>query len=115
MAKAKQTKLVKPEISEPIFWIGILLVLIATWFAYQPAFVNQYAYDDLAYVLENKVLRDFSWNHAWTEFILGNYHPLTALSLKIDHSIGEFNPRTYHIHNVILHVLTTLIFIVFTN
>ncbi len=115
MAKAKQTKLVKPEISEPIFWIGILLVLIATWFAYQPAFVNQYAYDDLAYVLENKVLRDFSWNHAWTEFILGNYHPLTALSLKIDHSIGEFNPRTYHIHNVILHVLTTLIFIVFTK
>lgn len=115
MAKAKQTKLVKPEISEPIYWVGILLVFIAAWFAYQPAFVNEYAYDDLAYVLENKVLRDFSWNHAWTEFILGNYHPLTALSLKIDHSIGEFNPRTYHIHNVILHALTTLIFIVFTK
>lgn len=115
MAKAKQTKLVKPEISESIYWVGILLVFIAAWFAYQPAFVNEYAYDDLAYVLENKVLRDFSWNHAWTEFILGNYHPLTALSLKIDHSIGEFNPRTYHIHNVILHALTTLIFIVFTK
>ncbi len=115
MAKAKQTKLVKPEISESIYWVGVLLVFIATWFAYQPAFVNEYAYDDLAYVLENKVLRDFSWNHAWTEFILGNYHPLTALSLKIDHSIGEFNPRTYHIHNVILHALTTLIFIVFTK
>lgn len=115
MAKTKQSKLVKPEIPESIYWVGIALVLICTWFAYIPAFVNEYAYDDLAYVLENKVLRDFSWKNAWTEFILGNYHPLTALSLKIDHSINEFNPRTYHIHNVILHVLTTFVFVVFTK
>lgn len=98
-----------------MFWMGIGAILVCTWYAYQPAFVNQYAYDDLAYVLENKVLRDFSWKNAWTEFILGNYHPLTALSLKIDHSIGEFNPRAYHIHNVILHVLATLAFIFYTN
>lgn len=115
MAKTKQSKLVKPETSDSIYWVGIALVLICTWFAYLPSFVNEYAYDDLAYVLENKVLRDFSWKNAWTEFILGNYHPLTALSLKIDHSINEFNPRTYHVHNVILHVLTTLLFIVFTK
>lgn len=115
MAKTKQSKLVKPELSSPVFWAGAGLILICTWYAYQPSFVNLYAYDDLAYVLENKVLRDFSWKHAWTEFILGNYHPLTALSLKIDHSIGEFNPRTYHIHNVIIHLLATLAFALYTN
>lgn len=72
MAKTKQSKLVKPELSSPVFWAGAGLILICTWYAYQPSFVNLYAYDDLAYVLENKVLRDFSWKHAWTEFILGN-------------------------------------------
>lgn len=109
MAKTKQSKLVKSS-EGPSLWLGLALILACTWFAYAPSFVNEYAYDDLAYVLENKVLRDISWKAAWTEFILGNYHPLTALSLKLDHSIGEFNPRTYHIHNVLLHLCVTLMF-----
>jgi len=110
MAKAKQYKLVKQTHAGPGWWAGIAVIIAATWIAYIPALQNTFAYDDLAYVTENKLLRYFSWSGVWTELILGNYHPLTALSLKIDHSIGGYAPKSYHVQNIILHILATLAF-----
>jgi len=112
MASKKHNTPIKKQNSTiiPVQLAGLLgVIAVITWMAYRSAIGNDYAYDDLAYVLENGVIRNFSWRAAWTEFILGNYHPLTAISLKIDHSIGELNPRNYHIHNIILHVLNTLL------
>lgn len=112
MAKTKQYKLVKTDsgLSPGMWWGGLALIILASWFAYLPAFQNGFAYDDLAYVNENKFLRYFSWQGVFSEFVLGNYHPLTILSIKIDHNIGGFSPRPYHIQNVIWHILATLAF-----
>ena len=69
--------------------------------------------DDPAYVMENKQvlgglsLASLRW--AFTHVILGNWHPLTTLSLMLDATLYGSWPGGFHITNVVLHVLNTVL------
>ena len=39
----------------------------------------------------------------------GFWHPLTWISLMIDHELWGFNPGGYHLTNVLLHLTATLL------
>ncbi|MCA9039578.1 MAG: tetratricopeptide repeat protein [Planctomycetaceae bacterium] len=73
-------------------------------------FVN---YDDELYVSANGHLREglslnnFSW--AFTTFEIGNWHPLTWLSLLFDASQFGQTPASFHSMNVFYHLLNSLI------
>ncbi len=86
-----------------------VIVLAAYGQVYQFGFVN---IDDSLYVTENSRVqsgitwKSFSWAFLTTyaEF----WHPLTWLSLMLDHQLFGLNAGGYHVTNLILHILSTL-------
>lgn len=89
-----------------------IVVALITLVSYFPAFKAQFTnWDDDHYVVYNKTIRSLSvmnlQNH-FKSYVMGNYHPLTMISYTIDYAIANSNPRTYHLHSLFLHVLTTV-------
>jgi tetratricopeptide (TPR) repeat protein len=69
--------------------------------------------DDNLYVVENPNLQKgitmegLAW--AMTTFHTANWHPLTWLSFLVDYDLFGLNPAGYHLSNLILHLLNTLL------
>ncbi len=91
----------------------------ATLLVYCRAFDHPFLnFDDQDYVYSNAELqrgltaRGVEW--AFTTFECSNWHPLTWLSLLADYELGGYEPRGYHVTNVLLHIVNTLLlFLVF--
>src|SRR5213078_2787736 len=45
----------------------------------------------------------------FSSYVLGNYHPLTMLSFAIEYHFWGLNEAGYHIVNVLLHLLNTIL------
>jgi len=88
-------------------------VAVLAFLLYLPSLAFDFLnWDDDGYVTTNQALaypwRDFlEW--AFTTFRQGNWHPLTWLSLKIDHSLWGMNPAGYHLTNAALHAVNALL------
>lgn len=97
-------------------WIVVPAVLLITVIAFLPIknleFVN---WDDPAYVLKNEYIQ-LTGENIKTAFLAGvhpdypsgiatNYHPLTMISLMVNHSISGMNPGSYHWTNLIIHLV----------
>jgi tetratricopeptide (TPR) repeat protein len=86
-----------------------VMTLVAYWDVAGNGFVN---YDDPAYVLDNRhvkeglTLEGVAW--AFTTSSLSNWHPLTWLSLMLDHDLYGMNPGGYHWTSLFLHLLAGL-------
>jgi len=94
-----------------------LILISINIFIYYPAFdFGLTNWDDEGYILKNKLLSlDFpAWKAHFSSFIMGNYHPLTTLSLHADKQFWQNSEQGYHITNIILHCLNTLwVFLIF--
>ncbi len=100
-----------------LLWIG--LIVIATFLTYSSSFKNEITnWDDDNYIVKNPWLQELSAENLksiFSEYYMGNYHPLAMLSLSIDFKIGglnkegEIEPVIYHVTNFILHLLNTLL------
>jgi protein O-mannosyl-transferase len=93
-------------------WV-LLIILILTILVYSPVlnagFVNL---DDNGYIYSNPdvVSGGFqSLTHFFSNFYVGHYLPLTMLSFKIDHVLFGLNAHGYHIVNLILHLINTIL------
>ncbi len=100
-----------PSRSLILICIGLAILTLAVYAqVWHFEFVN---YDDGGYVYENPhvktglSLENVKW--AFTSTRQSNWHPLTWISLMIDASIGGTNEGVYHLHNVILHVISTIL------
>ncbi len=71
------------------------------------------SYDDPFYVTHNPlVLGGLSWKSllgAWTSFDCANWHPLTWMSLMLDYQLYGLQPWGFHLTNLLLHVVNTLL------
>lgn len=91
---------------------SLLFLLAAAVFfpSLSNGFVN---FDDGVYVYENpRVLSGLNWSGiAWifTHADCNFYHPLTMLSLMVDHQIHGLNPRGYHLTNILLHASSAVL------
>jgi protein O-mannosyl-transferase len=97
-------------------WRTVLIALAigaATLGAFAPALDNQFTnWDDSGYVTDNTLIRDTTLpgiRTMFSSFVEGNYHPLTMLSLGVDYRLYQLDPRGYHLTNVVLHTLNTLL------
>ncbi|MGA3284485.1 MAG: hypothetical protein ABSD57_08510 [Verrucomicrobiota bacterium] len=87
---------------------GITLAIY--WPVSRCEFIN---YDDPQFVTENPHLRDgltatgIAW--AFREPLLGNWHPITCLSLLLDYQLFGKSARAYHLVNLCLHIANTLL------
>jgi protein O-mannosyl-transferase len=97
----------------PTLAICLGLVLI-TWIIFGRTvgfdFVN---YDDSFYVYQNpSISNGLTWEGlklAFTHPLVGNWHPLTSISLMLDAQIFGLNPGGYHATNVLLHTIGVLL------
>lgn len=73
-------------------------------------FVN---YDDDVYVSNNaSVAAGLTWPGLAAEFTRADcylYHPLTMLSLMLDHQLYGLQPRGYHLTNLLLHTVSVVL------
>ncbi|NPA44640.1 MAG: hypothetical protein GXO49_03820, partial [Chlorobi bacterium] len=60
----------------------------------------------------NEMIKDLSVDNFFDFFhtkVAGNIQPLTMLSLSLDYHFWKLNASAYHIHNVILHILNSIL------
>ncbi len=88
----------------------VLATLAVYWQVYDFSFV---LLDDHAYITDNWHVRDGlslrSVEWAFTQSYQSNWHPLTWISLMVDAQIGGVDPCVYHVTNVLLHIVNTLL------
>jgi len=119
MATSETAERTRPERLEPkrsarrAHALIALALALATLAAY--AQVRHHAfltYDDPDYIAQNPNLHlDFGWESvrsAFRESYLGNWAPLTLLSLRLDYEFYGLDPAGYLLTNVALHVLASL-------
>ncbi len=92
-------------VQQKVFWIGVIIVV--TLIVFFPTLFNNFNnWDDRVYINENPYIKALSWkNLQWifSNAFMGNYHPLTMISLALDYQINEFNPFVFHLTNLLLH------------
>jgi tetratricopeptide (TPR) repeat protein len=115
MKKNIKTPLSQSDLSLKEKGIALLLLILPALIAYWPVlsfdFVN---WDDPYYVYKNDNINGLSLKHLKTLFstqtiVMGNWHPFTMLSLAIDRSIWGLNPQGYHLTNLLLHLLNSIL------
>lgn len=93
--------------------LGLLLITLTLyWPSFQFDFVN---YDDQVYVLNNPFIQNPSLTFLLDGSNTGNFHPITMLSLLLDHWLGSGSASIFHFSNLVWHVLNTLLVYVFTG
>lgn len=126
MAKTKfQNKHLKKKHAEQVshkidkkLWIYLGVILLVTFLVYSPALKNQFTnWDDDLYVTKNNTITSISINELgkFSENFVGNFHPLTMVSLALDYHFFELDPFGYHLKNLLFHLLNTLLVFVFIH
>jgi protein O-mannosyl-transferase len=107
-AKKNETKKVsaKPiQMTNPKWMVPLMLILV--FIAFLPTLSAEFVnWDDGDYVLNNPLLRDIS--NIWLLLIRpvqGNYHPITMLTLELNYGVSGLNAWSYHLLNVIFHLI----------
>lgn len=107
----KNSGLLKKSVTVP-HW-AIYAVLIFTALIYIRALFNGFAsLDDDAYLFDNPFIRNFSFDGIkaiFSSFYEANYHPLTTLTYLFEFNFYGLNPVPFHLLNVLLHLLNTML------
>jgi tetratricopeptide (TPR) repeat protein len=103
-------------IKKKMLWISVIAAV--TLIAYSPVFNNEItSWDDEFYINTNPYLKELSVKTVSELFktdtyYMGNYHPLSMISLSIDYALGgedekgNIDPFMFHLTNILLHILT---------
>lgn len=100
-------------------------MLVLTFLVYKNTLYNNFVFDDIEQITQNQWIRDF--NHipdiftsgAWSfrEFANDNgiyYRPMMHLFFMIEYHFFEINPYGYHLINILLHFLNSVIYFIFS-
>lgn len=125
MAKNKYHKNKKPTVAPPqtvsvsptiipnsieISTKWIFLILLGTIFlAYAQIWVNGLVWDDDPYITLNQAVKEFDLNALLTGFHVGNFHPLTMLTLAMEYALVGDSPWLYHFDNLWIHAVNSLL------
>lgn len=111
--------LLQTQISE---WTAYLLVMLTATGCYINTLPAQLVHDDIFAIVENsdvtkgtpltQVLVDDFWGKPMSSPTSHkSYRPLTVLTFRLNHAIHGLQPLGYHLVNVLLHCLATLLFL----
>jgi len=94
--------------------ILLIVILIITFLAFLPSLSNQFikTWDDNVYVTENPMITHLNWKTIQESFTTqrnGTYVPLPLLTWAVEFKLFGLNPFPYHLDNLILHLLCTLL------
>ncbi|MFK7903899.1 MAG: tetratricopeptide repeat protein [Chitinophagales bacterium] len=114
-SKSRRKRSIAPWWKDKKVQWSLAAILFMTFVAYIPALSGEFNnWDDQLYVTDSKLIKDVSPSGLVKIFstqVAANYHPLTVLSLAINYQISGLSPFSYHLFNVLLHLLN--VFLVF--
>jgi hypothetical protein len=91
-----------------------VLLVLAVWLVFGQTLRYEFPnWDDDVYVYQNPVVQKgltwegFRWALIYGD--IGHWHPLTWLSLMLDHQVYGLNLGGYHLTNVLLHAATAIL------
>ncbi|HKB43192.1 MAG TPA: hypothetical protein VKC90_02345, partial [Chitinophagaceae bacterium] len=90
-------------------YFGLFIILLIALIAFLPALKAGFVWDDKNYIQNNPGLHSINLKEIFSSYVLGNYHPLTMLSLAIEYHFWGLNEAGYHIINVLLHLLNVIL------
>jgi tetratricopeptide (TPR) repeat protein len=92
-------------------WLLALVLVIATFAAYQPAWHAGFIWDDDYYVTRNSLLTaPDGLKRIWFSAPRTDaYFPMVNTTLRLEHRLWGFNPSGYHIVNILVHSLNALL------
>ena len=103
-------------------WIAYLLVTLTATGCYINTLPAQLVHDDVFAIVENDdvktgtPLSQLFFNDFWGKPMSNptshkSYRPLTVLTFRLNYAIHRLQPFGYHVVNVVLHCLATLLFL----
>lgn len=109
-AHSPVAKTVRTKKTQVPGWI-IPVILIVTFIAFFPVFNAGFVnWDDSDYVVDNILIKDPSrLGELLTAPLQGNYHPITMLSLAINHMISGEEAWSYHLFNLLFHLINCIL------
>lgn len=84
----------------------IIVLLLASFLTYANTFENDFAYDDMARIVTNEWIRD--WSHL-PDIITHSSRPLRNITFMTDYSRSQLDPVGWHITNILLHAIATVL------
>lgn len=97
-------------------WVSAAAIALITLLVFSPSLNNGFVnWDDADYVLQNPLVvnEKVPLKEIFQSGVLGNYHPISILTLAWNYQAGKLDPWGYHSWNVRLHVLNTLLVLLF--
>jgi len=124
--KTSKTKGIKTEMQtisfdrKTILWMSLALVVV-TFVCYIPTLKNDFVdYDDKKFIYGNPVIQglngekfveifEYQYKSPW-------YKPMVYLTWAIEYHFFGLNPKAYHLTNIIIHLINTvLVFLILTR
>ena len=105
-------------------WLVSFLLACLTIIIFGNTLKNGFVYDDSAYVVNNYHIRNFSYFPSYftslqtyqstaAEGQFKVYRPLVTATFAIDYAIWGLNPMGYHLTNILLHWLVSVVVYIF--
>ncbi len=85
---------------------SLFILALSGTLAYRNAFGASFIFDDLTQILQNPHIQSCHW--PWT-FIQNNRRPLLYATLAFNFHFDGFNPVGYHVFNIRVHILASMI------
>ncbi|MDQ1267182.1 MAG: hypothetical protein QG635_2336 [Bacteroidota bacterium] len=117
-AAKPQVKRKKKSLFERLFADGspypYIILAIITFIVYLPSLQNGFIrhYDDYQYLFDNPFITDISpagIAGLFSNYVFGNYNPITILTFTIEYHFYHFAPFGYHFINLTFHITVTLL------
>ena len=115
--KVKQKKAISPQPPtvkklnrerKTSLWPWMLLVIGITAICLSPMLKNGFTnWDDEFYVINNQLLRGPDWKGIFSQPVVGNYHPLTIITLAFNYGLTGLDASSYLLFNYLLHLINT--------
>lgn len=94
-------------------YLIIFFLAIITFVTFLPTLQNGFvSWDDNLIITGNAQAAGWSWENTgriFSSFHYGLYHPLVILSFAAEHRLFGFNPFFFHLDNLLLHTVNTLL------
>jgi tetratricopeptide (TPR) repeat protein len=102
-----QKKIVPAKTNKNIYY-GLFAIAILTFLLYSAGFKNGFVWDDDDYIKNNPLIHSINLKDIFSNFVMGNYHPLTILVYAIEFKAFGLSETGYHVINALIHVLNTI-------
>jgi protein O-mannosyl-transferase len=103
-----EPKLVKgPNPEKWKYYLALAIIVLISFLVYIPVFHNGFVWDDYFYI--NPLIDTINLKEIFSQFVLGNYHPVTILTLTLEYHFFGLNETGYHAVNLLLHLLNVIL------